>query len=102
MCLYRNNMSKSTNQSGGFCLRDSEAVHRALQLLHIYCSNENSYSSAPESDKQNPLGRHLDLPFFFRYKHIISLKNLPSQAPSESCRTGFKETLRLCLFWITG
>ena len=26
----------------------------------------------------------LDLPFFFRLKHITSLKNLPSAEPSES------------------
>ena len=28
--------------------------------------------------------RTLDLPFFFRYKHIPSLNNLPSPAPNES------------------
>ena len=31
-----------------FCLRDLEAEQRALQFLHIYVSNVNSYSSAPE------------------------------------------------------
>ena len=43
-----------------------------------------SHSSAPESNKQNPRDRTLDLSIFFRYKHIPSLKNLPSPAPNES------------------
>ena len=67
-----------------FCLRDSEAEQRALQFLHIHCSNVDSYSPAPESNKQNPPDRTLDLPFFFCYKHITSLKSLLSRAPSES------------------
>ena len=72
-----------------FCLADfvffySETEQRALQFLHIYCSDVRSYSSAPESNKQNPRDRTLDLPIFFRYKHIPSLKNLPSPAPIES------------------
>ena len=46
--------------------------------------NCNSLCSVSESNKQNPRDRNLDLPFFFRYKHIPSLKNLPSPAPSES------------------
>ena len=43
-----------------------------------------SHSSAPESNKQNLQDRTLDLPSFCRYKHIPSLKNLPSPAPNES------------------
>ena len=43
-----------------------------------------SHSSAPESYKQNPRDRTLALHFFFRYKHIPSLENLPSPAPNES------------------
>ena len=39
---------------------------------------------ALEPNKQNPRDRTLDLPFFFCYKHIPSLKNLPSPAPNES------------------
>ena len=35
----------------------------------------NSFCSASESNKQNPRDRTLDLPFFFRYKHISSLEN---------------------------
>ena len=42
------------------------------------------FPSAPESNRQNPRAGALDLPFFFRYKQITSLKNLPSPAPSES------------------
>ena len=53
--------------SYGFRLRDSEAEQRALQSLHIYCSNVNSYCSAPESNKQNPPDTTIDLPFFFRF-----------------------------------
>ena len=63
---------------------DSETEQRALQFLHIYCSDVRSHSSAPESNKQNPRGRTLDLLFFFCYRHIPSLKNLPSPAPNES------------------
>ena len=48
-----------------FCLFDSGAEQRALQFLHIYCSNVNSYSSAPESNKQNLLDRTIDLLIFF-------------------------------------
>ena len=36
-----------------FHLRDSEAEQRALQFLHIHCSNVNSYSSDPESNRPN-------------------------------------------------
>ena len=72
---------------GGFCLRDSEAEQKALQFLHIHCSNVNSYSSAPELDKQNPPDRTIDLPFFSRYKHITSLKNHLSRAQGESLPT---------------
>ena len=77
-------MGKSKVLSRGFCLFDSETEQRALQFLHIYCSDVRSHSSAPESNKQNPLDRTLDVPFFFRHKQITSLKNLPSPAPSES------------------
>ena len=75
---------KSKVLSSGFCLFGSEAKQRALQFLHIYCSDERSHSTAPESNKQNPRGRTLDLSFFCRYKHIPSLKKLPSPAPNES------------------
>ena len=56
----------------------------ALQFLYICCSDVRSHSSTPESNNQNPRDKILDLPFFFRYKHISSLKNLPSPAPNES------------------
>ena len=42
------------------------------------------YSSAPESNRPNLPDGTMDLPFFFRYKHITSLRSLPSPAPSES------------------
>ena len=38
----------------------------------------------PESRKQNPHDRTLNLPVFFRLKHITSLKNHPSSALRES------------------
>ena len=77
-------MGKSKVLSRGFCLFDSETKQRALQFLHIYCSGVRSHSSAPESNKQNPRDRPLDLPFTFRHKSIPSLKSLPSPAPNES------------------
>ena len=78
-------MGKSKVLSRGFCLFDSETEQRELQFLHIHCSDVRSHSAAPESNKQNPLDRTLDLPIFifFRNKHITSLKNLPSPAPKE-------------------
>ena len=74
MCLRRKKKGKSKVLSGGSCLRDSKTGQRALQLQHIYCSNVNSSCSAPESNKQNPPDRTLDLPSFFSYKHMTSLK----------------------------
>ena len=84
MCLERKKMGKSKVLSRGFCLFDPETEQRALQFLHIYCSDERSHSSAPESNKQNPRDRTLDLSIFFLYKYILSLKNLPSLEPNES------------------
>ena len=76
--------------SRGFCLFDSETEQRALQFLHIYCSDVRSHFSAPESNRQNPRDRTLDLRFFFHNKHIPSLKNLPSPAPNESSAYWFQ------------
>ena len=84
MCLQQKKKRKSTVLSRGFCLFDSETEHRAIQFLHIYCLDVRSHSSAPESNKQNPQDRTLDLPFCFRHKHIPSFKNLPSPATNES------------------
>ena len=84
MYLQRKKMGKSLVLSRGFCLFDSETEQRALQFLHIHSSDVRSHSSAPESNKQNPRDRTLDLPIFFRKKHIPSLKNLSSPAPNES------------------
>ena len=69
MCLRRKKKGKYKVLYGRFCLHDSETEQRALKLLHIYCSNVNSYCSAPESNKQNPPDRNLDLSSFF----VISL-----------------------------
>ena len=82
--MQRKKKGKSKVLSRGFCLFDSETEQRESQFLHIYCSDVHSHSAAPESNKQNPRDGTLDLPIFFRYKHIISLKNLPSPAPNES------------------
>ena len=84
MCLWQKKKGKSKVLSRGFWLFDSETEQKALQFLHIYCSDVRSHSSAPESNKQNPRDRTLDLPFFFHNKQIPSLKNLPSPAPKEN------------------
>ena len=86
-------MGKSKVLSRGFCLFDSETEQKALQFWHIYCSDVRSHSAAPESNKQNPRDRTSDLPIFFRYKHITSLKNLPSPAPNESLPYWFQGNL---------
>ena len=83
-------MGKSKVLSRGFCLFDSETEQRALNFWHYHYSDVRSYSSAPESNKQNPRDRTLDLPFFFRYKHIPSLKKPPSLAPKESLQYWFQ------------
>ena len=93
MCLRRKKKGKSKVLSRGFCLRDSEAKQRALRFLHLYCSNVNSYSSAPESNRSNPPDRTMDLPFFFRYKHLTSLKSVPLLAPIESLPNWFQGNL---------
>ena len=72
MRIRRKKKGKSEALFGGFCLRDSEAEQKALQSLHIFRSNVNSHSSAPDSKRQNQQNRTIDLPFFFRYKHITS------------------------------
>ena len=77
-------MGKSKVLSRGFCLFDSKTEQRALKFFHIYCPDERSHSTAPESNKQNPREGTLDLPFFFRYKHIPSLKKLLSPVPNKS------------------
>ena len=81
--LRRKKKGESKVLSREFCLRDSKAEQRVLKSFHIYFSNVNSYSSALESNRQNPPYRTMDLPFFFRCKHIASRKNVPSLAPSE-------------------
>ena len=73
-----------------YSLRDSETEQRALKFLHIHSSNVNSCSSDPESDRQNSPDRTIDLPFFFHYKQITLLKNLPSPTPSESLQYWFQ------------
>ena len=97
MRFKRKKKGKSKVLFDGFRLRDSEAEQRALQFLHIHFSNVNSYSSAPESNKQNPPKRTIDLPFFFRYKRITSLKTSLRPHQVRFCRTGFGAALRLCL-----
>ena len=97
MCFRRIEKGKSKVLSGGFCLQDSEAEQRVLQLLHIHCSNVGNYSSAPEPNKHDPPDRTLGIPFFFRYKHITFLKNSFRLHQTRVYRTGFRATLRLCL-----
>ena len=58
---------KSKVLSRGFCLFDSETKQRALQFLHIYCSDVRSHSLAPESNKQNPsLASNESSPYWFQ------------------------------------
>ena len=56
-----------------------------MQTKEILSSRNSKHTkpqSCPETCTAN--SRTLALPFFFRYKHIPSLKNLPSPAPNES------------------
>ena len=45
-----------------------------------------------KSDKKSVYTKHYIIPFFFRLKHIISLKNLPSPQQVRVCTTGFGAT----------
>ena len=46
--------------------------------------NYSAFCSASESNKRNARHRIVDLPFFFRYRHITALKNHLSLAQGES------------------
>ena len=83
MYLRRKKNGKCKVLSGGFVYVIQKPSRGITILAIFYCSNENSYP-APESSKQNPPDRTLDLPFFFHYEHITSLKNLPSPTSGES------------------
>ena len=48
------------------------------------CKNCNALCSVSESNKQNLRNRTLVVPFFFRYKHMLSFKYLPSPERNES------------------
>ena len=60
--------------------------------------NNNAFCSASESNTQNPQDTTSDLPFFFRYKHIISLKNHLSLAQGKSLLYWFRDNFcgRIC------
>ena len=103
MCIGRKKKGKSKVLSDGFCLRDSEAEQRALRFLHIHRSNVNIYSSAPESDQQNPRDITIDLPFFSCYKQITSHKNLPSPAPNDNLPHWFQGSVAVMFifdYWL--
>ena len=54
------------------------------------CKNLMPSARLLNQHKQNLPDRTLDLSFSFRLKHIISLKNPPSPAPSESLPHWFR------------
>ena len=91
MCLRRQEKGKSKVLSCGLCLRDSKSRAEGIQFLHIHCSNVISYSPAPESNRQNRPDRAMDLPFFFRHKHITFLTKTP-----------FSHTKRELPYWFQG
>ena len=59
--------------------------------------NNNAFCLASEASKQNPRHRTLDLPFFFHYQHMISLKNHPSLAQGESLPYWFRGSFYDCV-----
>ena len=59
--------------------------------------NYNASCSATESNKPNPQERTFDLPFFFRYKHITSLKKHLSLARSERLPCWFRDNFCGCV-----
>ena len=56
------------------CVRLSNKYAKIVMLSAQFLNQTN----------KNPRGRTLDLPFFFCYKHIPSLKNLPLSSLNES------------------
>ena len=72
----------------------SDKRMQTKEILSSRISKQTKPQSCPEtskaSNKQNPRDRTLGLPFFFRCKHITSLKNLPSPAPNESLPYWFR------------
>ena len=63
----------------------------------------NALCLASESNKQNPPARTLDLSFFFRYKHITSLKKNLSLALGEGLPYWFGATLVavfVLIYWL--
>ena len=83
MCLRRKKKGKSKVLSG-VIQKPSRGHYNSCIFIaqsQTVTLQPNSYS---ESNKQSTQDRTLDLPFFFRYKHPTSLKNLPSAAPSAS------------------
>ena len=103
MCLRDEKKGKSKLLSGRLCLCDLEAEQRPLELLHIYCSIVNSFCSAPESTKQNPRDSTLDLPFFFCYKLLTSLKVSLRPHQTRVFRTGFRATYAVVfvlIYWL--
>ena len=80
MCLQRKKKGKSKALSDRFCLRDLEAEQRALQFLHIHCSNVNNTPPQLVSQETRSARQKYGFTLFFRYKDITSLKNVPSPA----------------------
>ena len=89
MPLRRKEKNKPKILSPGFVYL-IQKLSRVHTILAFYCSNVNSYSSAPESNRPNPLDRTMDLPFFFRYKHVTTLKHVTSPISNESLHYWFR------------
>ena len=70
--------------------RQYNFAYLLLRSSHSFFLYPVIHSSAPESNKQDPRDIILDLPIFFRYKRIPSLKNLPLPAPNESSAHWFQ------------
>ena len=65
--------------------------------------NYNPLYSAPESNTQNLRDRDLDSSYFFRYKHITSLKNTLRLQKATVCPTGFRATFAtvfVLIYWL--
>ena len=65
--------------------------------------NNNAFYSASASNKQNPQDGTLDLPFFFRYKHITSLKTTFRLHKARACPAGFRATsaaVFVLIYWL--
>ena len=91
---------KSKVPSRGLCLVDSGGVVVIVSFKPKIPENYKVSCCASESNKETSRDRTLDLPSFFRYKHITSLKATFRLHKARVCPTDFRASLAAVFVWI--